>query len=109
MIQTVSHKKRYIYFQKKKKSDPWKTQRRTRRPTLLTMKPSIPNASAATNYLPRMKNRGRGNKIMVGTVLKAKVGELKEKVREGFSRRLRKQMTGVMQKVVGNRRYVLRL
>ena len=34
---------------------------------------------------------------MVGTVVEAKVGELEEEIREGFSRRFRKEMTGVVQ------------
>ena len=45
---------------------------------------------------------------MVGTVMKYKVGELEEDIREGFSRRLRKEMTGVVQEVVGNRSYSVR-
>ena len=39
--------------------------------------------------------------------MKAKVGELEEEIREGFLRRLRKEMTGVVQEVVGNRRYLV--
>ena len=38
----------------------------------------------------------------------AKVGDLEEEIREGFSRRLRKDMTGVVQAVVGKRRYSVR-
>ena len=34
---------------------------------------------------------------MVGTVVKAKVGGLEEDIREEFPRRLRKEMTGVVQ------------
>ena len=45
---------------------------------------------------------------MVGTVMKYKVGELEEDIREGFSRRLRKEITGVVQEVVGNRSYSMR-
>ena len=44
---------------------------------------------------------------MVGTVVKAKVGELEEEIREGFSMRLRKEMTGVVQEVFGKRSYSL--
>ena len=44
----------------------------------------------------------------MGTVVKAKVGELEEEIGEGFSRRLRKEMTGVVQEVVGKRRYLVR-
>ena len=45
---------------------------------------------------------------MVGTVVKAKVGELEEEIREVFSRRLRKEMTVAVQEVVGKRRYLIR-
>ena len=46
---------------------------------------------------------------MVGTVVKAKVGELEMEIRDGFSRRLRKEMTGMVQEVGGKRRYLVRL
>ena len=41
--------------------------------------------------------------------MKAKLGDLEEEIREGFSRRLRKKMTGVAHEVVGKRRYSARL
>ena len=41
-------------------------------------------------------------------VVKAKVGDLEEEIREVFLRRLRKYMTGVFQEVVGKRRYLVR-
>ena len=41
--------------------------------------------------------------------MKSKVGDLEEDIREGFSRRLRKEMTGVVQEVVGKRRYSVRI
>ena len=43
------------------------------------------------------RTHGRENRIMVGTVVKAKVGELEEYLREGCSRRLRKDVSGVVQ------------
>ena len=46
---------------------------------------------------------------MVGKVVKAKLGELEEEIRAGFLRRLREEMTGVVQEVVGKRRYSARL
>ena len=46
---------------------------------------------------------------MLGTVVKANVGELEEEIREGFPRRLRKYMNGLVQEVVGKRRYSVRL
>ena len=33
---------------------------------------------------------------MVGTVVKSKLGDLKEEIREGFLRRLSKEMSGVV-------------
>ena len=55
-----------------------------------------------------MRKRGRGDKILVGTVVKAKVGEMEEDIREEFLRRLKKEMTGVVQEVVGKMRYLVR-
>ena len=52
--------------------------------------------------------KGRGNKIVVGTVVKAKIGELEEEVRVGSSRRTRKELTGVVQGVSGRRRFLVR-
>ena len=45
---------------------------------------------------------------MVGTVVKAKVGDLEEDIRKGFLRRLRKEMTDVVQEFWGKRRYSVR-
>ena len=45
---------------------------------------------------------------MVGTVVKFKVGELEEEVREGFFRRIRKLLTGVVQGVSGKKRFLVR-
>ena len=73
---------------------------------LPAMNPSIPTADYNTTCTPKTKKRGGGNKIMVGTVVKAKLGELEEDIREGFSRRLRKEMTGVVHEVVRKRRYL---
>ena len=44
---------------------------------------------------------------MVGTVVKAKVVDLEEDIRKVFLRRLRKEMTGVVQEVVGKSRYLV--
>ena len=46
---------------------------------------------------------------MMGKVVKANVGDLEEEIREIFSRRLRKEMTGMIQEVVWMRRYLVRL
>ena len=45
---------------------------------------------------------------MEGTVVKAKIGELEEEVRAGNSRRMRKELTGVVQGVSGRRRFLVR-
>ena len=46
---------------------------------------------------------------MVGTVVKAKVGDLEEEIREGFLRRLRKEINGEVKEVVGKRIYLVKL
>ena len=45
---------------------------------------------------------------MVGTVVKAKISELEEEVRVGRSRRMRNELTGVVQSVLGRRRFLVR-
>ena len=45
---------------------------------------------------------------MVGAFVKVKVGELEKESRKGFANRLRNYMTGVVQEVVWNRRYLVR-
>ena len=45
---------------------------------------------------------------MMGMVVKAKVGEMEEDIREGFLRRLRKEINGVVKEVVGKRIYLVR-
>ena len=52
--------------------------------------------------------KGRGNKIGVGRVVKAKIGELEKEVRVGSSRRMRKELTGLVQGVSGRRRFLVR-
>ena len=43
--------------------------------------------------------KAKGNKIVVGTVVKSNLGELEEEVRECSSRRTRKEFTGVVKGV----------
>ena len=43
----------------------------------------------------------------MGAVVKENVGELYNEVREGFSRRPRKELTGVVQGVSGKRRFLV--
>ena len=45
---------------------------------------------------------------MVGTVVKAKIGELEEEVRVGNTRRMRKELTGVVQAILGERNFLVR-
>ena len=45
---------------------------------------------------------------MVGTLVKAKIGELEEELRTGSPRRTRKELTGVVQGVSGSRRFLLK-
>ena len=45
---------------------------------------------------------------MVGTVVKANIGELEEEVRAGSSRRTRNDLTGVVQGATGRRRFLER-
>ena len=86
----VSHNKKGFFFSpvfmflcifrpkiENKQPDAQNAQQITQRPTLLTMNPFIPNAAAATTCPPNKKKHGRGNKIMVGTVVKANVVEMK--------------------------------
>ena len=45
---------------------------------------------------------------MVGTVVKAKIGEVEEEVRVDSPRRMRKELNGVVQGISGRRRYLVR-
>ena len=45
---------------------------------------------------------------MVGAVVKSKIDELEEEVRAGSSRRMRKELTGLLQGVSGRRRFLVR-
>ena len=54
------------------------------------MKPSTPTDAVATACLPPYEEAWEGNKIMVGMVVKAKVGDMEEEIRERFSRRFSK-------------------
>ena len=52
--------------------------------------------------------KARGNKIVLGTVIKSNVGELEEEVRAGSLRSMRKELTGVVQGVFGRGRFLVR-
>ena len=45
---------------------------------------------------------------MVGTVVKANIGELEEEVRVGSARRMRMELTGVVQAISGKGRFLVR-
>ena len=70
------------------------------------------NSNSIASYqspLPiEKKLKGRGDKIVVGTVVKANIGELEEELRAGSSRRTRKELTGVVQGVSGRRGLLVR-
>ena len=53
-----------------------------------------------------LKLKDRGNKIMMGMVVKAKIGKLEEEVRADNSRMIRKELTGVVQCVSWRRRFL---
>ena len=52
--------------------------------------------------------RGGGNKIVVGTVVKSKIGELEEEVRAGSSGRMRKYLTGLVQGISDKKMFLVR-
>ena len=54
------------------------------------------------------KSKGRGNKIVEGAVVNAKIGGLEEEVRACNSIRIRKDFTGVVQGFSGRRRFLVR-
>ena len=57
---------------------------------------------------PHIKIEGKGYKIAVGAVVKSKIGELEEEVRAGNFRSMRKELTGVVQGVLWNKRFLVR-
>ena len=56
----------------------------------------------------QQKLRVGGNNIMVGVVVKSKIGYLEEEVRADSLRRMRKDLTGVVQGVSGSKRFLVR-
>ena len=69
------------------------------------MNTSIRNYSSDTKCPTHKNKNGRGNKITVRTVAKAKVGDMEEEIREEFLRRFRKYMTSVVHEAVGKSIY----
>ena len=52
--------------------------------------------------------KGRGNKIVVGTVVKEKIGELEEEVRARFPRKMKKELTILVQGISGKKMFLVR-
>ena len=80
---------------------------------LLTIRPTHHEQLKFNLFLSRPpshseKIEGLGEKIVVGMVVKSKIGELEEEVRAGSPRRTRKDLTGVMKGVLGKRRFLVR-
>ena len=90
---------------KKHKKETRHSRRSYQQYTRLTMTTSNSIVSYQDSLPTELKLKVRGNKIVVGTVVKAKIGELEEEVRAGSSRRTRKELTGVVQGVLGRRRF----
>ena len=63
--------------------------------------------SSQDPFSTQQKSRGRGNKIVAGTVVKTKIGELEEEVMACSLRSMRKYMTGVVQGLLGNKRLLV--
>ena len=79
-----------------------------RRYTQHTMPTSKSIVSSQAPLPTERKAKGRGDKIVEGAVVKAKIGELKEEVRADNSRNMRKDLTGLVQGVSGRRRFLVR-
>ena len=79
-----------------------------RRCSQLTMTTSNYIVYSQASLPIQQKLKGRGNKIVVETVVKSKIGELEEEVRAGDSIRMRKNLTVVVQGILRRRRFFLR-
>ena len=76
--------------------------------TQLTMNTSDYIVSSKA-YLPtERKQKDRGNRIVVGMVIKSRIGELEEEARAGNSRRTNKELNGMVLGVSGRRRFLVR-
>ena len=74
-----------------------------------TLHAHLKNIVSSQAPLPtEQKLKGRGDNILEGTVVKAKIGELEEEVRASSSRIIRKEFTGVVQGVSGMRSFLVR-
>ena len=97
-----------IVFAKTHKKATRCSKRSYRRYTQLTMTTSNSIFSSQASLPTERKSKGRGNKIVEGAVIKAKIGEMEEEVRAGSSRRVRKELTDVVQGVSGRRMFLVR-
>ena len=65
-------------------------------------------SSPVVNVKERMERTKQTKmKIGVGSVVKAKVGELEKVTREGRSRRMRKEVLGCVHSVVGKKEFLV--
>ena len=64
--------------------------------------------SSLYSFPTQQKLKGRGDKIVVGLLVKSKIAELEEELRVGISRRTSKELTGVVQGVSGRRSLLVR-
>ena len=79
-----------------------------RRYTQLIMTTSNSIASSQAPLPTEQKLKGVGKKIVEGTVVEAKIGELEDEVRAGNSIRMKKELTGVVQGISGRRKFLAR-
>ena len=95
-------------FSKTHKKATRRPRRSYRQYTQLTMDTSNYIVSYKAPLPTDQKYKAMGNKIVEGTVIKAKIGELEEKGRSGNSRKTRKELTDVVQGISGRRRLLVR-
>ena len=75
------------------------------RNTMITSKYIV---SSQDSLPTQRKSKGRGNNIVVGTIVKAKIGELEEEAMTGISISTSKELTAVVQGFPGRRRFLVR-
>ena len=85
-----------------------RSRRSARQNTNLTMTNSIFTASYQASLPTQRKLRGRGNKIVVGAVVKANIVELEEEAREGCPISMSNELTGVVQRISWKKRILAR-
>ena len=88
-----------ICVRKTHKNSTRRSRRSYQRYTQITMTTSNYIVSSQDPSPTEKKLKGRGDKIVDGTVVKAKIGELEEEFRADNSRRMRKELNSVVQVV----------